>query len=90
MTRLILEKDLKKMSVGHFFKKGIVYKENEVFKFCVLDSQSEKYSILKFGTVESRSFKNVASVYSKLLDLNVYEFVFFDQDRRRGLINGKA
>ncbi|MGB0835566.1 MAG: hypothetical protein ACPGR2_13725 [Psychrobium sp.] len=85
MAKLILEKDLKKMSKNNFFKKGIVYKEDNVFKFYVLDSLSEKYAILKFGTVESRSFRNLTSAYKKLLELSVFEFVFFDQDKRRGL-----
>lgn len=85
---LILEKDLKKMSRDSFFKKATVYKENDVFWFYVIDSLNQKYSILKFGFVESRSFKNVNSVYQKILELGVFEYSFYDKDKRRELANG--
>mgnify|MGYP000212218422 CR=1 FL=1 len=87
-VNLILEKDLKKMSRDSFFKKATVYKENGIFWFYVMDSLSQKYSILKFGYAESRSFKNVNSVYQKLLELDVFEYSFYDKDKRKELANG--
>lgn len=85
---LILERKLKEMSRNSFFKKATVYKENNVFWFYVMDSLNQKYSILKFGYAESRSFKNVNSVYQKLLELGVFEYSFYDKDKRRELANG--
>lgn len=87
MAKLFLEKDLKKMSRDSFFKKGCIYKTEGLFKFVVLDSMSNQYSILKTGTTESRTFTNIQSVYNKVLKFGVYEFSFVDNDRRKELSN---
>jgi hypothetical protein len=87
MIKLFVEKDLKLMSINSFFKKAIVYKQNDVFKFVVLDLSCNKYSILKFGTVKARTFVNIHSIYKKLLELSVYEFDFIDKDKKKELYN---
>ncbi|KTF12217.1 hypothetical protein [Pseudoalteromonas sp. H105] len=90
MAKLFLEKDLKKMSRDSFFKKGCIYKTNGIFKFVVIDSMGNQYSILKTGTVQSRTFTNIRSIYNKILKFGVYEFSFIDNDRRKELSNEKA
>jgi hypothetical protein len=90
VAKLFLEKDLKKMSRDLFFRKGFIYKTNGLFKFVVLDSMNNQYSILKTGTTKSRTFTNIRSIYNKILKFGVYEFSFIDNDRRKELSNEKA